>query len=272
MIVQDLLSALIYQRENSIDGNVYWKTQIDLAYNSNKIEGSRLTHEQTRYIFETSTLSGENIPVDDVKETSNHFRMFDHMLDNLDKPLDVAVIQAYQRILKSGTKAAESKGFNLGGWKLIPNAVADVETTHPDQVDLEIKRLLTTYNDYVASGKEVTLTQIAAFHVAFETIHPFLDGNGRTGRIIMYQQCLQANIMPFIIFDEDRGRYYNGLSTWRRGDLEPLLGYFADCQNWYKEECEYLLTGKGNIKLEQAKLDYADMFAIDAPDGGNDGD
>jgi Fic family protein len=229
---------LLAQRQAGVKGNVYWKTQIELAYNSNRIEGSRLTKEQTRYLYETKTIDGE-ASVDDVLEMMNHFRMFDCMLDHLDDALSVAIIQEYQRILKTGTTQSHNEDFNIGGWKLLPNAVADIETTPPQEVDSEVRRLLDTWNSYVMAGKKIELEQVAAFHVAFERIHPFLDGNGRTGRIIMFAQCLQNDVEPFIVLDEEKLRYYKALSDWYENP-KALLGFFEDCQSWYSREVLYL--------------------------------
>jgi Fic family protein len=235
---KQLIDMLLAQKRAGVKGNVYWKTQIDFAYNSNRIEGSRLTKEQTRYIYETKTIDGE-ASIDDVAETANHFRMFDYMLDHLDDELSVESIQEYHRILKTGTSQAYNKDFNTGGWKLLQNAVGDIETTPPQQVDAEIRRLLDAYNDFINDGKTVGLEQIAAFHVAFERIHPFLDGNGRTGRIIMFAQCLQNNVGPFIVLDADKLRYYKGLSGWYESP-SPLIDFFKDCQGLYKKDVLYL--------------------------------
>ncbi|MDR1016658.1 MAG: Fic family protein [Coriobacteriales bacterium] len=266
MTTQDLINALLEQRRLQINGNVYWQTQIDLAYNSNRIEGSQLTHEQTRYIFETQTISGENVPVDDVVEMKNHFRMFYYMLDHFKEPVSVETIQSYQAILKAGTFMSEDPKMNVGGWKLIPNAVGNTTTSLPGQVDNDVRALLAAYNRHVESGHEVTLTQIAAFHAQFEAIHPFLDGNGRTGRIIMFHQCLQAGLIPPIVMDKTKAAYYAGLDRWQNhNDSKPLLDYLEECQADYRSECEFLLEGKGKdlSGRKPADVGYEDIFKAD---------
>jgi Fic family protein len=190
--------------------------------------------------------------------------MFDYLLDHIDQTIDKSLIQDYQRLLKTGTAQAADPKYNIGGWKLLNNAVGDIETIDYRHVDEEIGKLLGVYNTHVAKGHAITLTQIAAFHARFEQIHPFLDGNGRTGRIIMFQQCLQADIMPFIVMDETKDTYYHALDDWQtKGVVEPLLNYFEECQARYENICEYYLEGKEllvDLGRTDVQLDYRKLF------------
>jgi Fic family protein len=204
-----LRELLVAQRKTQMKGGLYHSNQIDLAYNSNRIEGSKLSHEQTRYIFETKTVEGI-APVNDVIEMVNHFRLFDYMLDKLKTPLTADKIREYHRILKTGTMDAQEEWFIVGDWKQVANIVGETKTTAPVEVDSAVSRLLDSYQAH----KKLTFDDIIDFHYRFESIHPFQDGNGRVGRIIMFEQCLQNNILPFIVLDSEKFYYYRGLSKY----------------------------------------------------------
>ena len=207
-----LLGILQEEKKNRHSGGIYHKTQIDLTYNSNHIEGSRLTHDQTRYIFETNTIGVENevLNVDDVIETSNHFRCIDMIIDHAKAPLTEKYIKELHLILKNGTSDSREDWFAVGDYKKMPNEVGGMETTLPENVADKMKELLNEYN----SKEEKSLEDILDFHVKFEKIHPFQDGNGRVGRLIMFKECLKYNIVPFIIEDSLKLFYYRGLKEW----------------------------------------------------------
>ena len=207
-----LLDILQEQKASKYSGGIYHKTQIDLTYNSNHIEGSRLTYDQTRYIFETNTLGVENevLHVDDVIETANHFRCMDMIIDNAKAALTEKFIKELHLILKNGTSDSRKDWFAVGDYKKMPNEVGGMETALPEEVPDKMKALLAAYN-----AKEViTLEDILEFHVKFERIHPFQDGNGRVGRLIMFKECLKHNIVPFIIEDRLKLYYYRGVKEW----------------------------------------------------------
>jgi Fic family protein len=220
-----LREMLLAQRRTQMKGGIYHFNQIDLAYNSNRIEGSKLTHDQTRYIFETKTVEGI-APVNDVIEMVNHFRLFDYMLDNLNATLSVEKMKEYHRILKSGTLDAQQDWFVVGDWKKLANEVGDTKTTRPEEVDFAVAELLDCY----ARSTELSFEDIVDFHHRFESIHPFQDGNGRIGRIIMFEQCLQCGILPFIVLDDDKYFYYRGLKTYEseKGFLLDTCRSFQD--------------------------------------------
>ena len=207
-----LLGILQEEKKNRHSGGIYHKTQIDLTYNSNHIEGSRLTHDQTRYIFETNTIGVENevLNVDDVIETSNHFRCIDMIIDHAKAPLTEKYIKELHLILKNGTSDSRKDWFAVGDYKKMPNEVGGMETMLPENVADKMKELLSEYN----SKEEKSLEDILDFHVKFERIHPFQDGNGRVGRLIMFKECLKYNIVPFIIEDSLKLFYYRGLKEW----------------------------------------------------------
>ena len=238
-----LLDILKEQKASKYPGGIYHKTQIDLTYNSNHMEGSRLTHDQTRYIFETNTIGIENeiINVDDVIETANHFRCIDMIIDNAKVALTEKFIKELHLTLKNGTADSRKDWFAVGNYKKLPNEVGGMETTLPEDVPGKMKELLEEYN-----SKEVkTLNDILEFHVKFEKIHPFQDGNGRVGRLIMFKECLKCNIVPFIIEDNLKLYYYRGLKEW---DHEN--GYLTDtclaAQDKYKSCLDYF-----RIKYDQ---------------------
>jgi Fic family protein len=220
--MNDLLTYLKEEKEAKRKGGLYHKTQVNLAYNSNRIEGSKLTEEQTRYIFETRTIGfkdQEAVPVDDIIETSNHFVAFDYLLDTIDAPFSSTLIKDFHRILKTGTSDAGKKWFNIGEWKKLPNEVGGIVTTLPQNVEKDIKKL----NDWYNTLPEIVFEHIVEYHYRFEKIHPFQDGNGRVGRLIMFRECLKNNVIPFIIDDNHKQFYYRGLK-----EFENVRGYLID--------------------------------------------
>ncbi|MGM9581134.1 MAG: Fic family protein [Anaerovibrio sp.] len=231
-----LLDVLQAQKAGRCSGGIYHRTQIDLTYNSNHIEGSRLTHDQTRYIFETNTigLGNEALNVDDVIETVNHFRCIDMIIDNAQDALTEKFIKDLHLLLKIGTSDSRKDWFATGDYKRLPNEVGGMETALPEEVAGKMKALLSEYN----AKREKSLEDILAFHVRFERIHPFQDGNGRVGRLIMFKECLKYNIVPFIIEDGLKLFYYRGLKEW---DNEK--GYLTDtcltAQDKYKAYLDY---------------------------------
>lgn len=227
-----LPEVLKQEKDCGLSGGIYHKIQIDLTYNSNHIEGSRLTHEQTRYIFETNTIGAteQSLNVDDIVETANHFRCIDYVIDNALCELSEEFIKKLHGILKSGT--SQKAWFAVGEYKKLPNEVGGAATVLPENVHEEVRKLLDAYN----SKKEITLDDIIDFHVKFERIHPFQDGNGRVGRLIIFKECLKNNIVPFIIGDEKKLYYYRGLKEW---DNEK--GYLRDtCLAAQDEFCEIM--------------------------------
>ena len=210
--VSPLLKRLREEKEERINGGIYHRTQIDLTYNSNHIEGSRLTHDQTRYIFETNTIgvADEALSVDDIVETANHFRCIDLIIDRAEEKLSESLIKELHRILKTGTSDSRKDWFNVGDYKKLPNEVGGRDTCPPEMVHIQMKALLYEYN----SKKEKKLEDIIDLHQRFELIHPFQDGNGRVGRLVMFKECLAAGIVPLIITDELKWFYYRGLSEW----------------------------------------------------------
>ena len=231
-----LLAILQEEKASKYSGGIYHKTQIDLTYNSNHMEGSRLTHDQTRFIFETNTIGIENevVNVDDIIETTNHFRCIDMIIDHVKTELNEKFIKELHFILKSGTSDSKKDWFAVGDYKKFPNEVGNMKTPLPEEVDNLMKELLKEYN----SKKEKTFEDILDFHVQFERIHPFQDGNGRIGRLIMFKECLKYNIVPFIIEDNLKMFYYRGLKEWNNE-----RGYLVDtclaAQDRYKAYLDY---------------------------------
>ena len=209
---RSLLHALSEEKSSRVKGGIYHKLQIELTYNSNHIEGSKLTHDQTRYIFETNTIGvvNESINVDDLIETVNHFGCIDMVIDSVNSKLSEKFIKELHGKLKSGTADSRKDWFNVGEYKKLPNEVGGCDTTSPEMVHEELEKLLASYND----KKNVTFEDIVEFHVEFERIHPFQDGNGRVGRLIALKECLKFGITPFIIDDELKLFYYRGLKEW----------------------------------------------------------
>ena len=218
---KSLLDILKEQKESKLPGGIYHKIQIDLTYNSNHIEGSRLTHDQTRYIFETNTIgiTDTSVNVDDIVETANHFKCIDSIIDNAKYALCEKYIKELHFLLKTGTSDSRKDWFAVGEYKKLPNEVGGIDTTLPEDVHTEVKALLVWYN----SLENVTFEDIVEFHVRFERIHPFQDGNGRVGRLIMFKECLKHNVVPFIIDEEHKLFYYRGLKEW-----QSERGYLMD--------------------------------------------
>ena len=231
-----LLDILQEEKTSGYAGGIYHKTQIELTYNSNHIEGSSLTHEQTRYIFETNTIGVEygSLNVDDVIETANHFRIVSLIIDNAKSTLTEEFIKELHLLLKNGTSDSRKDWFAVGDYKKLPNEVGGMNTTLPEEVPKKMKELLDEYD----AKEEKSLDDILDFHVKFEKIHPFQDGNGRVGRLIMFKECLKYNIIPFIIEDDLKMFYYRGLAEW-----ETEKGYLRDtcltAQDRYKTYLDY---------------------------------
>lgn len=206
-----ILQTLREEKAAKISGGLYHELQVRMTYNSNHIEGSRLTEDQTRLIFETNTLdAGDGVPVDDILETVHHFRAIDYVIDCADDVLTEEIIKELHFILKRDTKDSTLDWFAVGDYKKRPNVVGGRETTKPKDVPARMKALLDAYN----AKSEVTIQDIIAFHAAFEQIHPFQDGNGRVGRLIALKECLRFGIVPFLIEDSKKAFYYRGLSEW----------------------------------------------------------
>lgn len=231
-----LLKRLREEKEGKVSGGIYHRTQIDLTYNSNHIEGSKLTHEQTRYIFETNTIgiTDASVNVDDIVETTNHFRCIDLIIDRAEDKLSEAFIKEIHRILKTGTSDSRKSWFNVGDYKKLPNEVGGNATCPLEEVHARMKTLLASYND----KKEKSLEDIIDLHQKFETIHPFQDGNGRVGRLVMFKECLANGIVPFIITEELKLFYYRGLKEW--GHVNGFLtGTCLTAQDYYKKLLDY---------------------------------
>ena len=235
-VEETLLSFLKREKDAAFKGGIYHKIQIDLTYNSNHIEGSKLTHDQTRYIFETKTLgvTDKAVKVDDIVETVNHFRCIDLIIEGAHTKLTESFIKQLHFILKSGTTDSQKSWFRVGDYKQLENEVGGSETTKPAEVAAAIKALLKEYN----SKSKITFDDILDFHVRFESIHPFQDGNGRVGRLIMFKECLKHNIVPFIITEELKMYYYRGIKNWKNE------------RGFLRDTC---LTGQDAMK---ATLDY----------------
>lgn len=241
--VTDILTRLKQEKASGVTGGIYHKIQIELTYNSNHIEGSLLTHDQTRYIFETNTIGVQDktINVDDIVETANHFRCIDLIIDLANYSLSESFIKQLHYILKSGTSDSRKAWFAVGDYKKLANEVGGEETVSPDNVSAELRKLIKKYN----AAKTKSLQEIVEFHYEFERIHPFQDGNGRVGRLIMFKECLRNGITPFIIEDDIKGFYYRGLKEWKN---EP--GYLIDT----------CLTAQDRFKV------YMDYFGLEYQD------
>lgn len=234
-----LLDVLLREEENSVKGGIYHKLQIELTYNSNHMEGSQLTREETRYIYETKTIGIDNktIKVDDIIETVNHFRCVDLAIVSAKRKLSESFIKQLHLILKTGTSDSNKPWFMVGDYKLLANEVGDRMTTDPKQVKEEMKKLVDSYN----KKDNHTFEEIVEFHVKFEQIHPFQDGNGRVGRLIAFKECLKNDIVPFIILDSKKEFYYRGLKNWNQE------------HGWLIDTC---LDGQDTVKT------YLDYFGI----------
>ena len=238
----DLLSFLKAEKKAKLHGGIYHKIQIDLTYNSNHIEGSRLTHDQTRYIFETNTIGiAESVKVDDIVETANHFKCIDMIIDSATYALSESFIKQLHMVLKSGTTDSRLDWFAVGDYKKVPNEVSGKDTTAPENVAKEMKALIADYNNF----KEKSFDDLLDFHYRFESIHPFQDGNGRVGRLILFKECLRNGIVPFIISDDLKMFYYRGLKNWK------------DERGYLRDTC---LTAQDRFKvvLDYFKIPYKD--------------
>ena len=231
-----LLDILQEEKAKKYAGGIYHKTQIELTYNSNHMEGSKLTHDQTRYIFETNTIGMENevLNVDDIIETANHFRCIDLIIDNAKATLTEKFIKNIHLILKNGTSDSRKDWFAVGNYKRVPNEVGGMATASQEEVSTKMKVLLGEY----ARKNEITFEDILDFHVKFERIHPFQDGNGRVGRLLMFKECLKHNIVPFIIEDDLKMFYYRGLKEWNR-EKGYLMDTCLTAQDRYKAYLDY---------------------------------
>lgn len=234
-----LLTRLREEKATKTKGGIYHKTQVELTYNSNHIEGSKLSLDQTRLIFETATIAANgSVRIDDIVETTNHFKAIDYLIDHAESPLSEPLIKKLHRILKANTTDAEEQWLTPGKYKRLPNEVAGRKTTLPEHVAQDMHTLLKAY----APRKRHTLNDIVSFHVAFERIHPFQDGNGRVGRLIMFKECLANDIVPFVIKDDIKAFYYRGLAEW---DQEQ--GYLTEtclaAQDHFKAELDYFRIG-----------------------------
>ncbi len=231
-----LLSVLQREKQSRLPGGIYHRVQIYLTYKSNHIVGSRLSREQTRFIFETNTIGIEKqaVNVDDVVETANHFRCIDMVIDDANRALSQAMIKRLHEILKSGTSDSRQDWFAVGEYKKLPNEVGGQETVAPEDVENRMRALLNAYN----AKTRKTLRDLLDFHVQFESIHPFQDGNGRVGRLILFKECLKNDIVPFIITDDLKMFYYRGIREWK---TEP--GYLTDtcltAQDHFKALMDY---------------------------------
>ena len=237
----NLLETLKLEKQSQIKGGIYHKLQIEMTYNSNHMEGSKLTHDETRYIYETKTIGieGNVVKIDDIMETVNHFRCIDLAIDFASRKLSESFIKQLHLILKNNTEDSKKPWFKVGDYKLVENLAGDRETVHPDEVKEEMKKLLSNY----LMKDEHSFEEIVAFHVEFERIHPFQDGNGRVGRLIAFKECLKNNIVPFIILDSKKMFYYRGLKNWNQE------------HGWLIETC---LDGQDTVKayLDYFKIDY----------------
>lgn len=233
---RNLLDVLKTEKASKLKGGIYHKLQIEMTYNSNHIEGSKLTHDETRYIYETKTIGIDNksVKVDDIIETVNHFRCIDIAIDYASRKLSESFIKQLHMVLKTGTSDANQPWFKVGDYKLLPNEVGNKETTDPKQVKVEMKKLLDKYNQKETHSFE----EIVEFHVNFERIHPFQDGNGRVGRLIAFKECLKNNIVPFIISDNKKEFYYRGLNNWNH-ERGWLIDTCLDAQDIVKGYLDY---------------------------------
>ena len=242
MDAKKIKNALIRQKENNLSGNLYYKTQIDFAYNTNHIEGSTITPDETESIYETGTiLTSEDkvIVIKDITETKNHFTLFKYMLDTINEPLSEDMIKKYHFILKNGTvDDSDREWFNVGEYKKLKNFVGNIETSLPSDVPLDMKNLISWYNDI----KNKTILDIIEFHVRFEKIHPFQDGNGRVGRMIMFRECLYNNIVPFYIEDRNKSFYIRGLKEYQNNNEKNyLIDTCLNSQDNYEKMANYFL-------------------------------
>ncbi len=240
----NILEVLREQKNMKLKGNLYHNTQITFAYNTNHIEGSKLTEDQTRYIYETNTLLTEKdsiIYLDDVLETVNHFKLVDYMLEIADKKLTEKMIKEFHEILKEGTSDSRKDWFVVGDYKKLPNEVGGLKTTDPKDVEKDMKKLIEWYE----ALNQITINEIIEFHAKFEEIHPFQDGNGRIGRIIAFKECLKNNILPFIILDKEKLFYYRGLNQYQTNkERGYLIDTCLNAQDQYIEMIKYYIGNR----------------------------
>ena len=235
-LTTNLCKRLKFERDNKIKNGIYHKIIIELTFNSNKIEGSKLTQEETRYIYETNTISnqGASINIDDIMETVNHFKCFTYILDKSNYRLSEKLIKDLHKMLKENTSDSKKDWFAVGDYKKLINEVGGKETTKPHEVSNQMKELLDNYNKI----EKVNFEDIIAFHYNFEIIHPFQNGNGRIGRLIMFKECLKNNIVPFIVQDQLKEFYYRGLSNWK-SEKEYLMDTCLSAQDDFKKYLDY---------------------------------
>ena len=244
MKVETIKKALIQQKKIGLPGNLYHKTQVDFAYNTNHIEGSTITSDETASIYDTGTVLANDdkvLVLKDMTETKNHFSLFKYMLDSIDEAINEEMIKKYHFILKNGTLTDDEKEwFNIGEYKKLKNYIGDIKTSEPKNVSSDIGELLDWYNKI----NKKTIEDIIEFHVKFEKIHPFQDGNGRVGRMIIFRECLANNIIPFFIEDRNKDFYIRGMKEYQ---LNNEKGYLIDAclnsQDNYKKMCEFFLEG-----------------------------
>ncbi len=247
MLIDKIKQELIMQRKSKFKGNIYHYSQVNFAYNSNKMEGSKLTEDETEEIFATDSFmpkSDDAIKLDDLIEMKNHFRLFDYCLDIIDENLTKEIMIKMNMILKRNTSDEENPRYNVGGFKVVPNKIGlinVINTSAPEDVEKELDNLLNEYNNL----KKITLEDIIEFHYRFEIIHPFGDGNGRVGRMIMFKECLKNNIMPFIVLDSDKPYYMRGLKNYKE-DKMFLIDTIKHEQDLYESAAKEML----NFKLE----------------------
>lgn len=243
MNVSKVKNELIEQKKSKFKGNIYHYSQVNFAYNSNKIEGGCLTEDETEEIFETNSFipkSRDAVKLDDLIEMKNHFRLFDYTLDVIDEPLTKKMIIKMNKILKRSTSDEDNPRYNVGGFKILPNKIGlinVIETSDPNAVEKDLDTLINSYNNL----EEITLENIIEFHFIFEKIHPFSDGNGRVGRMIMFKECLKNNIMPFIVLDKDKPYYRKGLKEYKR-DKMFLIDTIKNEQDIYNHVCNEFLN------------------------------
>lgn len=238
----NILEVLREQKEMELKGNLYHNTQVIFAYNTNHIEGSKLTEDQTRYIFETNTIlfEGQTVAsVDDILETANHFKLVDYMLDVAEEKLTEEMIKKFHKILKEGTSDSRKEWFNVGDYKKLANETGNMQTSLPKNVARDMAKLMEWYN----SLEKITIKEIIEFHYRFERIHPFQDGNGRVGRIIMFKECLKNNIVPFIILDKEKLFYYRGLKEYKN-EKGFLVDTCLNAQDQYIEMLKFYIGNK----------------------------
>jgi len=246
-----VVNTLLHEKKRKISGGFYHRLQVDFAYNSNHIEGSRLTHEQTRYIFETHTVDG-TAHVNDILEAANHFKCIDYVLDTVNEPITEAYIKHLHRLLKNGLIEDDYDDVVIGDYKKYPNEVGQISTVHPKEVDAHMQRLIGEFS----AKKQIDLYDMAEFHAEFERIHPFYDGNGRIGRLLILKMCLANDIVPFYINDESKMFYYMGLKEWQMDNKsERLLDVFLSMQDDMKCILDYF-----EIEYDKTELRARDFI------------